>query len=275
VYIERKCMPDPVMAKKKKTPEKKETNPKDAIGVKKVPMSCVSSQALVLIANAYVEEGIAAIDTLADISLIEEFSITISHLMAFWEGYDDEWKCPHLARAMARTMRIRAAELDGTLDDDREHRLNADGVQIVELNKAAAVVLDRLPPAVPPFLHKNTGSTGFQVLADLKQYTPFHVLPWRVVLEMALGMMEGGIKYGRHNYRACGVRCSVYYDATMRHLIDYYAGKPIDPDSKLSHLSKALSSAQVLLDGMVNGNWVDDRPLRIGEAYDPSAHGLS
>ncbi len=80
---------------------------------------------------------------------------------------------------------------------------------------------------------------------------------------MALGMMEGGIKYGMHNYRAVGVRASVYYDATMRHLADWYAGKPIDHESDLSHLSKALSSSQVLLDSMVMGNWVDDRPIRV------------
>ena len=93
--------------------------------------------------------------------------------------------------------------------------------------------------------------------------TPFHVLPWRVDLEMALGMMEGGRKYGRHNYRKVGVRASVYYDATTRHLTDYLAGKKVDQESGLSHLTKALSSSQVLLDSMVKGNWVDDRPLRI------------
>ena len=76
-------------------------------------------------------------------------------------------------------------------------------------------------------------------------------------------MMEGGIKYGKHNYRYVGVRASVYYDATMRHLDDWYVGKPIDHESGLSHLSKALSSSQVLMDSMVKGNWVDDRPIRI------------
>jgi len=49
----------------------------------------------------------------------------------------------------------------------------------------------------------------------------------------------------------------------MRHLADYLEGKDVDHESGLSHLSKALSSSQVLLDSMIMGNWVDDRPLRI------------
>lgn len=266
-------MPDPGnpqlkkrrVRKPKPAVEKKATNPKDAIGIKKVPMSCLSSHAVTLIAEAYYEEGIMPESDVGDPALTEEFNAAVSHLMSFWEGYDDGWRTPHLARAMARIMRIRGAELDGTLNDDREIRLDANGVNINELNAAAAAVIGKLPPSLPPYLHKEEGSTGFQVLAELKTEVPYHTLPWRVVLEMALGMMEGGIKYGRHNYRACGVRASVYYDATMRHLIDYYAGKPVDHDSKLSHLSKALSSSQVLLDSMVNGNWVDDRPIRMGE----------
>src|ERR1035438_3531894 len=62
-----------------------------------------------------------------------------------------------------------------------------------------------------------------------------------VLMEMALGMQEGAMKYGRHNYRVIGVRASVYYDATMRHLMAYWEGEDIDPDSGLSHLSKARS----------------------------------
>ncbi|MFN7882785.1 MAG: dATP/dGTP diphosphohydrolase domain-containing protein, partial [bacterium] len=33
----------------------------------------------------------------------------------------------------------------------------------------------------------------------------FSVLPWRVLVNVALAMMEGALKYGRHNYRAAGV----------------------------------------------------------------------
>ena len=250
------------MPKKKSKVEVKSTNPKDAIGIKKVPMSCLSSQVVALIADAYYQENLRPGELSVPI-LSEHFDAAISHLMCFWEGFDDKWRTPHLARAMAHIMVIRAAELDGTLDDDREHKLDENGVHIAGLNAKAAKIIEKLPVCVDPFTQKKAGTLGFKVKAPITTDIPFHVLPWRVVLEMALGMMEGGRKYGRQNYRAIGVRASVYYDATMRHLADYLVGKPIDHESGLSHLSKALSSSQVLLDSMVKGNWVDDRPLRI------------
>ncbi|WP_316191592.1 MULTISPECIES: dATP/dGTP diphosphohydrolase domain-containing protein [unclassified Bradyrhizobium] len=88
------------------------------------------------------------------------------------------------------------------------------------------------------------------------------VLPIRVLYEVALGMLEGALKYGRHNYRVIGVRASVYYDATKRHLDDWWEGEDIDPASQLSHVTKAISSLTVLRDAMIRGNWVDDRPPR-------------
>lgn len=244
---------------KKKT---KPSNPKDAIGIKKVPMSCLSSQVVALVAEAIVLEGIEPSKNKSAVLMWDQLNAATAHLTSFWEGFHDDWRVPHLARAMARIMAVRAAELTGTLIDDREF-LDPEGVHIIELNAAAAAVIKKLPPSVEPFTHLTPNTLGHKVSVLIGADTPFHVLPWRVVFEMALGMMEGGRKYGRHNYRAIGVRASVYYDATMRHLADYYAGKPVDHESSLSHLSKALSSSQVLLDSMVMGNWIDDRPIRI------------
>lgn len=87
-------------------------------------------------------------------------------------------------------------------------------------------------------------------------------VPLPVIYEVALGMMEGGFKYGRHNYRIVGVRASVYVDATFRHISAFWEGEDFDPDSKakLHHVSKAIASLTVLRDSMIQGNWVDDRP---------------
>lgn len=246
---------------KKKKAEIKVSNPKDAIGVKKVAVSCLSSQAVVLLAEAISAEKIRPVDAI-DVYANDQFNAATGYLMMFWEGQDDTLKIPHLSRAMARIAIIRNAEIYGTLNDDRLSKDPA-GLHISQLNIAAGKVIEKLPPSVTPFTQLKEGTLGFQVNVPITDRTPFHVLPWRVIYEMALGMMEGAIKYGRHNYRAVGVRASVYYDATMRHLDDWYAGKPVDHESGLSHLSKALSSSQVLLDSMVKGNWVDDRPLRI------------
>lgn len=91
---------------------------------------------------------------------------------------------------------------------------------------------------------------------------PLSTLSCPVLCEMGLGMLEGARKYGRHNYRAMGVSASVYYDATLRHLMDWFEGEDIDPDSGLNHITKALTALMVLRDSMIMGNWKDDRPLR-------------
>lgn len=241
-----------------KKPEIKNSNPKDVLGTKKVAMSCLSSQVVSLIADAYCEEQLQP----GDPCTTEHFDAAVSHLMSFWEGFDDAWRVPHLARAMAHIMVIRAAELDGTLEDDRE-RLDKEGIHVADLNIKAAKIIEKVKDCVPPFTHLEAGTLGFKINVKITTDTPFHVLPWRIVMEAGLGMMEGARKYGRHNYRAIGVRASVYYDATLRHLADWYTGEPIDHESGLSHLSKALSSCSVLLDSLVKGNWTDDRPVRI------------
>lgn len=89
---------------------------------------------------------------------------------------------------------------------------------------------------------------------------PFSTVPAVVVAEIGLAMLEGARKYRRHNYRAIGVRASVYYDAAMRHLTAWWEGEDIDPDSGLSHIVKALSTLTVLRDAMLNAKVNDDRP---------------
>lgn len=81
-----------------------------------------------------------------------------------------------------------------------------------------------------------------------------------VLMELGIAMQEGGAKYGRHNYRVIGVRGSVYYDATLRHLMSWWEGEDIDPDSGISHITKAIASLVVLRDSMMQDKFNDDRP---------------
>jgi hypothetical protein len=89
---------------------------------------------------------------------------------------------------------------------------------------------------------------------------PLSTVSAPVLLELGVAMKEGAAKYGRHNYRVIGVMASVYYDATMRHLMSWWEGEDLDPDSGLSHITKAIASLVVLRDAMMRGNWQDDRP---------------
>ncbi len=85
-------------------------------------------------------------------------------------------------------------------------------------------------------------------------------VPANVMFDVALALTEGMVKYGRHNYRAAGVRSSVYYDAAMGHLMDWFEGEDVDADSGLSHVTKAIASLVVLRDAMHQGMLTDDRP---------------
>ncbi len=96
---------------------------------------------------------------------------------------------------------------------------------------------------------------------------PLSVVPMPVIVEIGIGMLEGASKYGRHNYRAMGVRSSVYFDATMRHMIAWWEGEDIDADSNLSHVTKAICSLVVLRDAMIQKKFNDDRPPRSEPFY--------
>lgn len=90
-----------------------------------------------------------------------------------------------------------------------------------------------------------------------RQYT---AVPTSVIWELGVAMLEGALKYGRHNYRVAGVRASVYVDAAKGHIDSWWEGEDEDEDSRLSHITKAIASLTVLRDAMINNSWVDDRP---------------
>jgi hypothetical protein len=89
---------------------------------------------------------------------------------------------------------------------------------------------------------------------------PMSTVPAGVLAEIGVAMLEGKAKYGAYNYRAMGVRASVYYDATMRHLMAWWEGEDTDPDSGMSHITKAITSLVVLRDAQRSEMVTDDRP---------------
>jgi hypothetical protein len=96
---------------------------------------------------------------------------------------------------------------------------------------------------------------------------PMSTVPANVLAEIGVAMLEGASKYGRHNYRAAGVRASVYYDAALRHLMAWWEGEDFDPDSGMSHITKLLACMTVLRDAMHQDMWEDDRPPRSKPFY--------
>lgn len=138
-----------------------------------------------------------------------------------------------------------------------------DGRYIIWVRADEPRRVERLGDPAP---EQNTKPTNPKDAIGIRK-APLSCVPMNVVAEIGTGMLEGAAKYGRHNYRAIGVRASVYFDATMRHLISWWEGEDIDPDSGMNHVAKALTSLTVLRDAQLQGKCEDDRPPKSQPFY--------
>lgn len=92
---------------------------------------------------------------------------------------------------------------------------------------------------------------------------PVHLWPETATAFGCLGLLDGALKYGRGNFRAIGVRASIYIDAAKRHLNAWFEGEDIDAEedggSGLPHLAHALATIAILVDAQAAGKLTDDR----------------
>jgi hypothetical protein len=88
---------------------------------------------------------------------------------------------------------------------------------------------------------------------------PLHLWPSTATALGSLGLLDGALKYGRSNFRAVGVKASIYYDAFNRHTNAWFEGEDNDPDSGLPHLAHALACLAILVEAEAKGNLTDDR----------------
>lgn len=102
---------------------------------------------------------------------------------------------------------------------------------------------------------------------------PLHLWPEVATVHGSLAMLDGALKYGRSNFRAIGVRSTIYYDACRRHLSAWFEGEDTAADSGVSHLGHALACIAILLDASAAGKLNDDRMVRGG--YDVSLAELT
>jgi hypothetical protein len=107
---------------------------------------------------------------------------------------------------------------------------------------------------------------------------PLDLLPESGSVFEALAMLEGGLKYGSYNYRAIGVRASIYYAACRRHLMKWWNGEWDDPNTGVPHLASARACLGIILDAMLMEKLTDDRPPanpKLVELIDASAGDVS
>ena len=70
----------------------------------------------------------------------------------------------------------------------------------------------------------------------------------------------GANKYERYNYMIGGVSAQQHVDCLLRHLLAWYDGEDVDPESGVSHLHHATFNMMRLADEMAKGACEDDRP---------------
>lgn len=138
----------------------KDTNPKDAVGTKKAPMSTVPTRILF-------ELGLAMLEgarkygrhnyRVAGVRASVYYDAALRHLASFWEGddIDPDSGLPHLVKAMACLAVLRDSQNMGNWIDDRPPRLPA-GLDLATLNKQAAGIIERYPDAKEPFTQRST-----------------------------------------------------------------------------------------------------------------------
>lgn len=91
----------------------------------------------------------------------------------------------------------------------------------------------------------------------------FSYIPLQVLVGVGMAFYEGARKYGKMNWRAAGVRSSVYIDAAVNgHIARWQEGEDIDEASGVHHIEKAIACLIIMRDSELQGNMTDDRPIK-------------
>lgn len=89
---------------------------------------------------------------------------------------------------------------------------------------------------------------------------PVHLLPPESIIGAARAMAHGTKTYGPRNWEI-GLNFSRIYAAQMRHLLAWWGGEDIDPESGVHHLHHASACALMLASYVERGRTdLDDRP---------------
>jgi hypothetical protein len=96
---------------------------------------------------------------------------------------------------------------------------------------------------------------------------PLHLWPQTATIFGTLGLLDGALKYGRSNWRAAGVKATVYVDALNRHMTAWLEGEDVDPDSGMPHLGHGLACLAILVDAQAHDKLIDDRQYAESPGY--------
>lgn len=134
---------------------KKDTNPKDALGIRKVPLSTVPCR-------VEFELGLAMLEgarkygrhnyRVAGVRASVYYDAIMRHVKSWWEGedIDPDSNLPHIVKAMACIAVLRDGQHMNNWIDDRPPCL-PNGINIKTLNRQAAEIIEKYPDVKEPF----------------------------------------------------------------------------------------------------------------------------
>lgn len=93
--------------------------------------------------------------------------------------------------------------------------------------------------------------------------TRMDLVPPDVIQAMALVLTDGAQRYGERNWEK-GMAWSRPYGALLRHILSWWEGEDLDPDSGKPHLWHALCSIAFLVAFEERRIGEDDRPHKVG-----------
>ncbi len=137
----------------------KETNPKDAVGIKKVPFSTVSAAVMAELALA-MQEGARKYGRhnyrISGIRASVYYDAALRHLTKWWdesEDLDPDSGLNHITKAIASLMVLRDATICGMTLDDRPPPVPKGYIE--GLNERAAEIIKRYPNSKDAFTKKD------------------------------------------------------------------------------------------------------------------------
>lgn len=89
---------------------------------------------------------------------------------------------------------------------------------------------------------------------------PLHLVPPIAIANIALAFDNGAKKYGPFNWREKTISSTVYYAAASRHLMAWFDGEDLAPDSGVHHLAHVMACCAMVLDSQSTGKLNDNRP---------------
>lgn len=122
----------------------------------------------------------------------------------------------------------------------------------------AAMPMLNAPPTAPTPGYADGNPKSLQ---GAKKFS-LRYLPLSANIAVNQAFEDGAKKYGAANWREKGVATTVYVDAALRHIMQYFdGGQKLAADSGVHNLGHAMACLAIIIDAEQEGQLIDDRPF--------------